>query len=1273
MVSIFRHGLHIAYRQITLSLLLALLVSGVYVGLAYWLSSEVDKRQDEVAAWLSDKLGYSVNIESASLRWSGLVPELQFASLKILGRDEKKALLYFERCYVGIDILASIQQSDVVLSDIRLTKVDITVSRNQAGQISVQGFNGASSTPEDQIDWLAFLSLPKHFNLQKVIIDYTDDAHSELSGRYQLNDISAHRDNTQWTLAGHVKLPMTLGDDIIFHAEANIDEHHLQASAWQFEIGINDLRWQRLPDEFVWQNILIKQGRMHATLSVSGLGKSINTIDADVNLVALLASIKQNNQLTVPVESLSGVFKWQRQQQDTWQLSADKLQLVINGDRWPEANFVIDGRQDEWSITGTYARLSDLTAIALLTGCAPEHIVRHQPAGDIDKFTVRYSHANGLMALGFNLQEGALLPWQDLPGITGLAMTLSWYQDSIRVDVDSRQISLHSQAWLPDTVFFDAVKGIITLQKQDDTWVVYSPEFRLWNDDLLVSLAGSVKQYADGKRHADLTFNMEDVEVSRWQYYLPSALLPNRFRNWADKAFAAGRIVKGKVVLQGDLAEFPYRKLSEQGLFSVALQVEDVQLHYAPKWPDLFNVSATIALQGDDITIKSKTGQVAGFNFSDVTANIRLVEKAPLLQVQGDIKGTTHNALKFLADSPLAERFGNIVRQVNATGDSDISLNLRMPLTDTGTIDVAGTVGFTNSQLYATSTSFAGANLSMINGDMQFANDGISANSIAAYFLAEPVFINVSSQPGSTALSMTGKLVTEKVNAIWPGSIPAYISGEIDYQADIAIMEKETGNFYADVDVSSDLVGLTVATPKPIAKTKEQAISFHLAAKHVNDDLLYSARLGKLINAIFMNDSKLWRGDIRFGTGQVEMPESGVRVRGKLPTLSLDDWRQWLSAQAAISSDNQWFSTINDIALDISTFSGFNQKLTALSLVAQQHDEGWQVTINSDKIKGSAYFPLNAGNDSALTIDLEEAYFYLPEKDAQASIEKVYTPSSLWPSMEISVGTLKVNDIVLGEFHVKAIRKSASWVLDSAYLSSDLFTASVSAGSWNRSPSGDTSQIKLSVKNNDLAELLANFGYQQTIEANEVSLDINLVWKNHPLAVSAGNITGALSVDIGSGSLKDINPNAAERIFGLLSVIALPRRLSLDFSDLFAKGFVFSSISGSFKINESIALTDDFVLKSAAATINITGPIDIANRQYDQRVKVTPNIASTLPVAGFVFGPAGALAGTAIMLFDKLTDRVMGKEIVNLISYNYYLTGTWDDPKLSIAKPMVSP
>ena len=60
-------------------------------------------------------------------------------------------------------------------------------------------------------------------------------------------------------------------------------------------------------------------------------------------------------------------------------------------------------------------------------------------------------------------------------------------------------------------------------------------------------------------------------------------------------------------------------------------------------------------------------------------------------------------------------------------------------------------------------------------------------------------------------------------------------------------------------------------------------------------------------------------------------------------------------------------------------------------------------------------------------------------------------------------------------------------------------------------------------------------------------------------------LSGTLAVGVGPGQFTKIEPGIG-KLLGVLSLQALPRRITLDFRDVFSEGFAFDSIDGNVKI-----------------------------------------------------------------------------------------------------------
>ena len=267
--------------------------------------------------------------------------------------------------------------------------------------------------------------------------------------------------------------------------------------------------------------------------------------------------------------------------------------------------------------------------------------------------------------------------------------------------------------------------------------------------------------------------------------------------------------------------------------------------------------------------------------------------------------------------------------------------------------------------------------------------------------------------------------------------------------------------------------------------------------------------------------------------------------------------------------------------------------------------------------------------------------------------------------MTMEIADLSVDGKSLGNFKLASRIENNAWVIEQGQLSSPVYQAAITKGRWSKLATGDKTEFSIRAESSDFAGLLNKFGYQAAIEAKESKLDISLSWLDAPLALSAQTLNGNLGFKLKKGKLNEVEPGAAGRVFGLMSITAIPRRLALDFNELFGKGMSFKSIRGNFAIANGKAVTNNLKLKSEAAEIEIKGPVDLVKQDYNQTVKVTPNVSSTLPLAGAVAGgPIGLGVGTAILLADKLAGKLFDKNIVNLVSYNYTLTGSWQDPQL---------
>ncbi|MCK4586769.1 MAG: TIGR02099 family protein, partial [Gammaproteobacteria bacterium] len=223
-------------------------------------------------------------------------------------------------------------------------------------------------------------------------------------------------------------------------------------------------------------------------------------------------------------------------------------------------------------------------------------------------------------------------------------------------------------------------------------------------------------------------------------------------------------------------------------------------------------------------------------------------------------------------------------------------------------------------------------------------------------------------------------------------------------------------------------------------------------------------------------------------------------------------------------------------------------------------------------------------------------------------------------------------------------------------------TTIIANGGWYTRGGKENSDIQIRIKTTNVGRTLKELGYVGTISGGKGDVSLDLQWPSALFDVDANEVFGSMKIFLTDGQLLDIDPGAG-RLFGLLSLQTLPRRLFLDFSDVFSKGFGFSRIKGSFKIEDGDAYTNSLYLDGPSARVDISGRAGLVEQDYDQQVVVTPKVAESLPLLGAL--AATPQIGAAILFVQKIFQT----GIDEATKTEYTITGNWSSPIVKKVKP----
>jgi uncharacterized protein YhdP len=308
--------------------------------------------------------------------------------------------------------------------------------------------------------------------------------------------------------------------------------------------------------------------------------------------------------------------------------------------------------------------------------------------------------------------------------------------------------------------------------------------------------------------------------------------------------------------------------------------------------------------------------------------------------------------------------------------------------------------------------------------------------------------------------------------------------------------------------------------------------------------------------------------------------------------------------------------------------------------------------FNGDGIVGRVRFaPTDSGLHS-LTAEFERLALGDPVSEG---VDTKANPADL-PAVHLYARSFSYAGMELGETRIEAYPTATGYHFEKLEANSE-HIALQAMGDWTLDAEGPRSEFVINMTSESLGQLLEQLDISSSMEGGQTILRFNAWWRGTPASFALPVLNGEIEFSVTGGNISNASAGGG-RLLGLLSVQALPRRLALDFRDVFDSGFSFDSATGTFRMENGTARTEDVLLKSSAANITVSGSTDLVGREYDQVMTIHPGVGNTLPIIGaLAAGPPGAAAGLALQ-------GLLHKPLAEATQVQYSITGSWDNPEL---------
>jgi len=154
--------------------------------------------------------------------------------------------------------------------------------------------------------------------------------------------------------------------------------------------------------------------------------------------------------------------------------------------------------------------------------------------------------------------------------------------------------------------------------------------------------------------------------------------------------------------------------------------------------------------------------------------------------------------------------------------------------------------------------------------------------------------------------------------------------------------------------------------------------------------------------------------------------------------------------------------------------------------------------------------------------------------------------------------------------------------------------------------------LRANASHQNLSDFLVKFGVDEPVSGGAFTADVRLFCDCNPWEATLPKISGFMATDIEEGVFTNQDPS----FFKLLSFInleSIASRMRMSRSELREQGFVYDRINVKLLVNNGKAKVDYFQVESEESDIELTGYVDLIERDYNLAANVQPSIADPYP------------------------------------------------------------
>ncbi|MFC4728593.1 YhdP family protein [Coralloluteibacterium thermophilus] len=1279
-------------RWLALGAAVCVILLGLLVAIASQALPLLERHPEAVARFMSERARQPVEFDRLETRWTRRGPLIALHGLRLGPPGER-----FEigRADVLVAIYAGLLPGRP-LTELRIAGIEIVLEREADGRWRVHNLQGSgSSDPLGQLERLGEIQVTRARLRVITQVPAQEATLPRIDLRMRVAGARLRAGVRAW--AADAQAPL--------EAVIDVQRHAMDGTVWVGGDRLDLRPWAALAGDRLPVEVERAEGRFGGWLTLADRRVDDVRLDLDLRALELRARVEAADPgetgadappaAALALGRLRGGARWHREA-DGWRLQVPRLEAEQAG-----AVHVVAGlAATEGARYGVQAERVDLAPLAAAAALVPDlpsalraWLAAAAPVGRVED-----------LALG-GLRDGGLagsarlggLGWAavgDAPGIAGLGGSLRLDDAGGEFVFDAAPLRFDWQGAFVEPLEVVA-EGRVAAWREPAGWRLETARLRVEGTGADAGLyaatarGGLLFPEGGGRPHLMLAAAVDPAEVPVAKRFWVRDRMPVEAVEWLDQGLLEGRVVEGEAVVAGDLAHWPFE--NGEGRFEAAARVEGARLHFHEGWPELTGLDAYVRFVGMGMWVDEARADIMGARIERGSAQIPDFRDA-VLGISANGGGQAGALLDFLRATPVGARQAEALSGLRATGAADVAVELRIPLErHLGQHELRGAVSLTDGRL--TDPRWR-VDFTDVDGNARFGLHGFAAEDVSVRVEGHEARLSLAAGEPAQApgiafeAALQGRLpasvLVEREPALdW---LAPWIDGTSDWQVSVAVPEGDPAG--TRLRIESDLVGTDLRLPAPLRKSASVPLALRVEVPLPVEEGEIEVRLGALmrLRGALREDDGFGAAVVFGGAPPGPPPQRGIEVDGQVAVLDAAGWiglaagdsaeqvaalAQTAPEAAAVAAPGTASGTapesrfqLNRVDLVAGELDVLDRAFNEIRLHLERDAEAATVVrVRGPEVLGSVRVP--ARPSEGIRGEFERLYWPAARLPGGADAATAETPPAdddepaKVPPLRFDIADLRYGDAHLGRAELATWPKPEGmriqrFTTDSPSLRID------ASGDWTRLGGRSRSHFSIGFASNELGAMLDALGFAGVIEAGDTRATLVAGWPGSPGAFRLDALDGELTVRIGEGRLLDVEPGGAGRILGLLSLNALPRRLSLDFSDFFGRGLGFDEISGRFGFRDGRASTDDMAINGPAVQIHVRGEADLRAQTYDQTIEVLPKASGVLTAVGALAGgPVGAAVGAVAQQVFRAPFQQATRTV-------YHVTGPWREPEVAV-------